>query len=102
MRTIYKDKDKIQFLGGTYDNWHVGSYASHTKHPFLPDGEITIHIHQGFDRIVFVSVYGPRWENHFIFEDMIYVTEWEKGFIDVVIAKHNSIIRNKSIDEVLG
>lgn len=99
------DVDKLEFFHGyTYDDYHVSRHGS-----FIYDvgrkvaNENTITIYQGCDDIVFVTITGfTNWRHSFIIEGMNFDINREKNHISIIVARHNQIIRNKTIDNLLG
>lgn len=96
------DINELEFLGGTYDNHRVAKYGSFVmRNGVKIANKHTIVIHQGQDDIVFVSIYCRDWEHNFIVEDMRYIAMHYSGHLERVIGRHNQIVRNKTIDNVL-
>jgi len=98
--------NKILFLSGTYDNYHVAKYSS-----FIFDekgrkvaNEYVIDINQGDDSIVFVEVLGRGIEEYFIIENMEFDST---NYYDIekVVNHYNNMVktkhRNKQVNTIL-
>ena len=96
------DIKEFEFFGGTYDNYKVARYGSFVRRNGAKiANKETITVYQGQDDIVFVNISGFSWKHNFIIENMTYIGMPVSGHLERVIGKHNQIVRNKTIDNVL-
>ncbi len=97
------DVKELKFFGGTYDNFKVAKYGSFIlKNGHRISNKETITVYQGEDDIVFVYISGFSWKHNFILEDINYNSINFNDGLNIIVSKHNSIVRNKTIDNVLG
>lgn len=88
--------DRLTFLGGTFDNYHVAKYGTFI---FNEAGkkvanEFVVDINQGDDSIVFVEILGREVEEHFIIENMQFESMGGQDIAKVVNI-YNNMVRKK-------